>query len=144
MSEENKKSWVDELLSPEGIIVLLWASMLDFLGLVDFAPVVGWIVSFGVAVVGFLTLSVWAFFKTRGNFWYRFVKIIIRSGIVFLLEALPFVSILPGWIILVLVTYIGKDIGRGHNTDVDVDDLSYENSNHIQGYIERQKTQQDL
>lgn len=113
---QEHKSEGSSILSPEGVIVLSWACMLDFAGLADLldsipavGTVIATIITASVAVVGSLTLGIWAWMKTRGNFQRKLRKNALRQGIIFVLEAfIPFGSLIPGYIILVLVTYFSE------------------------------------
>ncbi len=110
MINKHKQSRSGEILSPEGIVVFSWATMLDLAGLLDFIPAVGEILTFAVSVVGSLTLGVWSWTKTRGDLQKKLKKNAVRQGLVFAVEAIvPFGSIVPGYIILVLATYFSKD-----------------------------------
>ena len=87
------------LLSIEGLVVLMWAMLLDLAGIVlnIFLPGIGSI----TILPGIITVGIWAYFR-RGEM--SFKKFLLkRGGILTVLEVLTAGSF-PGWSILVLLT----------------------------------------
>ena len=110
MQSTPEKSGIGQILSPEGVLVLFWATFLDFTGILDLIPIIGDIITLLISLVGLLTLGVWSWFKTKGSFETKLRKNTIRQGLVFFFEGIiPFGSLVPGWIILVLATYMSKE-----------------------------------
>jgi len=106
MPETNNNPGLDlqSVLTPEGVLMLFWAMMLDIAGFLDLIPVVGWILTFIVSIVGFFTIGVWSWFRTRGGVKGKMKKWLTRTLTVTAIEMLPFGSFVPGWTILVIVT----------------------------------------
>lgn len=106
MADTNNNTGLDlqSLLTPEGALMLFWALMLDIAGFLDLIPVVGWILTAIVALVGFCTIGIWSWFRTRGGVKGKMKKWLTRTLTVTAIEMLPFGSFVPGWTILVIVT----------------------------------------
>lgn len=94
---EQKKENSVSIFSPEGVMVLSFAFMLDISGLIFSIFGFGFIVGF----VGFCTIGVW--------FWVRFGKInrkkrfLKKTGATTIVESIPFVGMLPMWTITVFL-----------------------------------------
>lgn len=103
------------LFSPEGLLVLLTALIIDMLGIITLiltpimgiGQVVSWIIDIGAAII----IGGWAFLRVGalpGSKSMRMLqgklvrKIAIRLGVAFLIEAIPVVGdIMPSWTLFV-------------------------------------------
>lgn len=90
------------LFSIEGIAMLIWAFLLDMLGVtINFLfPGAGWLTT----MLGTCTIGVWAWFRGgKGPFSKKMKKFLKKGGIAIVLETIS-AGALPGWTILVILT----------------------------------------
>ena len=99
--EGNAKGGVS-ILSPEGIVVLIWAFFLDILGVVLNILPGGGVIS---ALLGGITIGPWVWFRGGGNLSgkAKMKKFLKRGGTAAVLEMVS-LGIVPGWTILVILT----------------------------------------
>ncbi|MCH8741350.1 hypothetical protein IH779_00330 [Patescibacteria group bacterium] len=101
------------LFSPEGILMLTLAVLVDLAGLIDLIPVIGNILSYGVDIFGLIFIGGWMFFRSQtvqvtGRAAGRMGKIAKWAKkmkwlrpLLIIGEFIPIVGILPLWIIAV-------------------------------------------
>ena len=110
VSDQSQEEKTGVLFSPEGLLMLTLAVIVDLAGLAEFIPVVGTIISFVSDMVGIIFIGGWMFFRsqtvtvtkraavrgTRALRWLRWLRPLAFIG-----EFIPFVGILPLWTIIV-------------------------------------------
>lgn len=103
------------LFSPEGIIMLIFAGILDVLGLCEIlflligrmnilsgVTVIGEIISSVTDIIGLVVIGGWSIIRGGGNLRaLRKRRTGLKLGLSFLGEAIPFVGVLPFWTIYV-------------------------------------------
>lgn len=108
--DQSQEEKTGVLFSPEGLLMLTLAVIVDLAGLAEFIPVVGTIISFVSDMVGIIFIGGWMFFRsqtvtvtkraavraTRALRWLRWLRPLAFVG-----EFIPFVGILPLWTIIV-------------------------------------------
>ena len=106
------------LLSPEGIIMLIFAGFLDVMGLCELlflliggmkflggSTVIGETISTISDVIGLIVIGGWSIMRGRRDLKsLKRKRVGLRFGLTFLGEAIPFVGILPFWTIYVYNT----------------------------------------
>lgn len=107
VSDQSQEEKAGILFSPEGVLMIALAVIIDLTGLAEFIPVVGTIISFMSDMVGIIFIGGWMFFRSqtvtvtkraavRGTRALRWLRPLAFVG-----EFIPFVGILPLWIIIV-------------------------------------------
>lgn len=101
------------IFSPEGILMLLLAVMVDLSGLIEFIPVLGTVLSWGADIFGLIFIGGWMFFRSQsvavtgrataraGKMagWAKRMKWL--RPLCFIGEFIPVVGILPLWTLVV-------------------------------------------
>lgn len=77
------------------------------LALIALIPFVGWIINFLLGIIVFLTFFIW--FKTKGMK-YTSARKIASLPLGFLIEMIPYINILPGWTVSVIINTQGDKV----------------------------------
>ncbi len=106
--EEEAQQMVDDPPRMPGFPILIFGGALikdavDFLDL----TIVGAIAVFFFSVIYAIVLAFWSYGKISGGWWKKILikKILIRYGICMVLEAIPFIQIVPATTIFVLLAH---------------------------------------
>ena len=90
-------------LSIEGLVVLMWAVLLDIAGIVLSLLMPG--LGFIPTILGVPTIGLWAYYRGGGGSFSKKMKRFLKRGVTTMAAETLTTGIVPGWTLLVLMTY---------------------------------------
>lgn len=127
----NGRENMPDIISPQGYIVLVWAVLLDLIGVLIFILEffgIGIPISWIFDVIGILTIGIWSWRKT-GDLLVtkRVARFLKRPGLAFLGEVIPFIGVLPFWSLYVFI-----DLKKGFEGYGEIQIDEYENESELE------------